>query len=279
MSRRSPLLIDLKEGFRFIAKRYLAVAFVAAASAASFTLTTSARGFTPNEVPSSFGNLTAYALAGMEAFLPSPSEPFRFPVSWAVTMLLLAYITLDYPYRDLLGFGQKVLVSCESRRSWWLSKCCWTTLCVCLFWCVFYGVTALASIALGASWGIEVSPTLEKVLRLKILIRFDEVDYALFLCSVPLITLALCLIQLCLSLFLSPTVSYLVTFSQLFLAAFYYKAPFLLGNYLMSLRTPGVSGSGFPLIWGALIAAFLSITATLVGEMHFSHMDILKKES
>lgn len=277
--RRSPLHLDLTEGLREVGKWYFVCAALAASSAISFALTARARGFSPDEAPCNFGNLTACAFAGMEAFLPSPSEPFQFPVSWALMMLLVTYMTLGYPYRDLMGFGQKVLISSANRRSWWLSKCVWTTVCVLLFWTVFLGVTALASMILGGGLGLEISPSIEKVLRLRIPVRFNEMDYLAFLCSILPITTALCLAQLCLSLFVTPMISYLAMFSLLFLSAFYYQAPFLLGNYLMALRTPGFAGSGFHPAWGVLLAVLLSMCSIAIGDKRFSHMDILEKES
>ena len=275
---RLPIEIDLREGFRSTAKWYIAGALLAVVFALSFLLTVRARGFDAASTPCNLGNLCANALAGMTTFLPSPREPFKFPVSWAITLLLLAYITLGYPYRDLMEFGQKVLVAGRSRRSWWLAKCVWVILSALAFWLVFFGTTALMAVILGGGLDLTVSSTLEKALRWDVPVKFDSREYALFLASIPLITAALCLLQLCLSLFLRPTISYLVTFSGLFLAAFYYQAPFLLGNYLMALRTPGVAGTGFPPLWGIVLGILIAIVSVAIGEKRFSHMDILGEE-
>ena len=275
----SSFSIDLREGFRTTARWYLAAIFLALVFAASFALASRAKGFDARQVPCGFGDLIANALAGMATFLPSPREPFKFPVSWAITLLLLAYITLGYPYRDLMGFGQKALVACRSRRSWWLSKCSWVVASVCAFWIVFYGVTFLMAVILGGGPSLAVSPQLERVLQWDVPVRYSEPDFVAFILLVPIMTSAICLFQLCISLFLRPAISYLVTFSGLFLAAFYYQLPFLPGNYLMAMRTPGVVGSGFSPLWGLILAVVLGIGSSVAGAYRFSRMDILEGEA
>lgn len=270
--------IDMREGFRANARWYLADAALAITLAASFALAARAKGFDASLVPCNFGNLMANALAGMEAFLPSPQEPFAFPASWAVTMLLLAYMTLGYPYRDLTGFGQKVLISSGRRLGWWLSKCAWVFMSVIAFWAVFFGATALTALVLGGNLTLSVSPDIQRVLRWNVLVWFDEGSFAAFLLCVPIGTVAMCMAQLCLSLFIRPSLSYLSTFAGLFLAAFYYQIPLLLGNYLMALRTPGVVGSGFPPLAGLVLSLVIIGTSIVMGAWRFSRMDILEKE-
>lgn len=269
--------LDAREGFRAIRSWLIAAVVISIVFAGSFVLSLSSHSAVGN-VPITLGNLAVNLLAGMLNFLPGPTEIFRFPVSWAITLLLLAYLTLGYPYRDLMGFGQKVLCSGGSRWKWWLSKCAWVILTVLAFWGIVAGTTALISCALGGGLDLSVSEQLPQIFLWDISISYERQGFALFLAGIPLATAALCLFQLFLSLVLRPTISYLVTVSILFLSAFYYQSPLLIGNYLMALRTPGVVGQGFPPAQGILISLVGAAVSIVLGGLWFSRMDILEKE-
>ncbi|WP_058270892.1 hypothetical protein [Olsenella massiliensis] len=269
--------MDLREGLRSVARWYGAAVVLACASGGAYVLTSVA---SIQKVPWSLGNILAGNLAGMAPFLPSPTDPFRFPVSWAFLLLLLHFITLDYPYRDLMGFGEKVLASAGSRWAWWLSKCVWVVASVLLYWAVHLGVCALFACIPGGGLSLDVSQDLYHMMHLDMNVRPDTGTFALFLVGVPCMTAALCLFQLFLSLVAGQTLSYLASFSILFLSAFYYACPLLPGNYLMAMRSPGVVGQGFgfPPQWGLALALGVAVFSIVTGGIAFVRMDILGKE-
>lgn len=271
---RSVLALDVREGFRELAPWCVIAVAYALVLAFTLALASAARGA---DVPLTLGNLVASALGGMGRFLPSPSEPFELPVAWVVTLLLPAYATLGYPYRDLEGFGQKVLVASGARRHWWLSKCLWVTMCVLAYWCLFFGVAAVISTAVNGSLSLFVSADLPRVLGVDLFTSFDTQEFALFIVAVPLISVALCLGQLCVSLVLRSVLSFAVTFAVLFVSAFYYDNPLLIGNYLMAFRSHGLVVDGFQPMWGLMLAVFVSVASLVVGGLLFSRKDILGK--
>ena len=59
---------------------------------------------------------------------PSSNMPFVLPAEWMLSMLLMLFTSLRFPYRNLMGIGKTLMVEGE-RWSWWLSKCVWTVSC------------------------------------------------------------------------------------------------------------------------------------------------------
>ena len=52
-----------------------------------------------------------YLFFGMEEYVPSPGNKFRFPALWVAVILYVSYITLYYPYKDLNGYGKNILLN------------------------------------------------------------------------------------------------------------------------------------------------------------------------
>ena len=61
----------------------------------------------------SFGDIWLYIFGGIKEY--TYDQSFKFPVIWTTVLLYLFYITLYYPYNDLLGYGQNVLIRSRNR--------------------------------------------------------------------------------------------------------------------------------------------------------------------
>lgn len=64
-----------------------------------------------------------YAFHGMGEYDPLSGERFTLPVFWLTIQLYIAYLVSHYPLKDLLSYGQQMLLRSKSRRDWWFSKC------------------------------------------------------------------------------------------------------------------------------------------------------------
>ena len=61
-----------------------------------------------------YGDHILYLFAGMN---PSSGERFFLPTLWIFVILLFLYLTLYYPYRELMGFGKQMIVLSQDRKS------------------------------------------------------------------------------------------------------------------------------------------------------------------
>ena len=64
------------------------------------------------------GDALLYIYGGMREYDPTVEIRFVFPALWMLMYLLLAYIVLYYPYRDLEENGQNILVRTGGRGLW-----------------------------------------------------------------------------------------------------------------------------------------------------------------
>lgn len=115
---------DMRAGFAEARSRLLLVAVLGLATVGLWLL--NARGWGYTDMTVSLGDTLSACLGGIEVFDPNRDLRFRLPSSWLLTLLSINYVTVTYPYRDLMGFGRSVLISSGNRWAWWGSKCVWT---------------------------------------------------------------------------------------------------------------------------------------------------------
>lgn len=226
--------------------------------------------------PFTFGEAIVAAMGGMSVFDPDHEVAFRFPAGWMLMLMLVAYIPLSYPYRDLMGYGREVLVASGSRWSWWLSKCLWVTL-VALLGCALLVVAcAIVSLLWGGEPSLLVPDGFLECAGLGSELA-GPYDLRPFVLVFPLMVVAVCLLQLALSLALGPTLAFAST-SVVLLASAYLFHPLLPGEYLMIARLDLSIPNGMSLRSGAIYALVIAAASVLVGGLHFSRMDCIDKE-
>ena len=101
------LKFDIQNGI-LKKKKVYAIAFIIAA-VFCFDFSNSVKIFklTGQNQSVSFADCILYIYGGMREYIPSPTNPFVFPVIWVLVFLPLCFFTLNYPYQDMQSFGQK----------------------------------------------------------------------------------------------------------------------------------------------------------------------------
>lgn len=268
--------MDVREGFAALGRWYLVAAAFFALSIASLHL--QAAFFRFDALRFTFGDYLVGFVAGMKPFDPNLGERFQFPLAWAVLFLLVAYLTLWYPYHDLMGSGKQVVVVGGSRWAWWLAKCAWVAVAVGAFFLIGMAIAAIWTLVSGGALSMRISEELPQVLQFPIMQgRHPSYDALPCLLLVPAATISLCLVQLFLSLVARPPLGYVATLSILFLSAFYFS-PWLIGNYLMTARSASMMAGGVQTGEGVVLAAAMAAVVVVGGGFVFSHKDILNKE-
>lgn len=265
---------DMRAGFAEARSRLLLVAVLGLATVGLWLL--NARGWGYTDMTVSLGDTLSACLGGIEVFDPNRDLRFRLPSSWLLTLLSINYVTVTYPYRDLMGFGRSVLISSGNRWAWWGSKCVWTA--------AFAGAGCLmlvlactaATLLLGGTLDLRLGKEAADSLR----IWTDSgmsLDLQLFVLCWPCLSAAFCLLQLALSLAIRPVLSFGATAAMLLVSAYYFS-PLLPGNYLMVARVDTVIANGLHPTSGLFVAALITGASIVLGGIHFSHMDCLDKE-
>lgn len=226
-----------------------------------------------------------YLFFGMEEYVPTPGNKFRFPALWVAVILYVSYITLYYPYKDLNGYGKNILLNTQSKKTWYLSKCMWVTVSTIIYFLVGFVVLSLFAIISGAEITADVSS--------KVVIKFipfitteqnlfynDAIYYKVTILHfvLPVIICVMNnLLQLFLSLFIKPFFSFIFTVSYTIASAYYLKC-FMLGNYAMIARSNIFIDNGVNFTDGLIISLGVILVVIISGTVLFSKQDILNKE-
>lgn len=225
----------------------------------------------------SLGDYWFYAYGGMKEYIPSPYNPFQFPVIWVILFLTLSFILLTYPMKDLHNIGAQMLIRSSSRSQWWLSKCLWIFTGTLLYHTLFLGtLTALCAI-----FHIPLTASIHTEL-LKLLFSMDIdtelltrtfIPLSVFILP-PLFSAAINILQMTLSLFMKPIFSFLII-AILMLSSAYLLSPWLLGNYAMPLRYKWILANGISHKTGIIFSVTLLLLSLICGLYCFRKYDIL----
>lgn len=229
--------------------------------------------------PVSYGDYWFYLYGGMHKYTPEPGNAFRFPIVWIVVFLVIPFILLNYPFKDMYGVGQQILVRSGKRTVWWLSKCCWNFLGTLLYHLIIQGVGIVLfyMLKMDASNRIHM-----EFIDIVFLVGHQEVHdpsvIPFFVFVLPVIvSVAINMLQMTLSLFMKPTAGFFVI-AVLLLASSYLLSPLLLGNYAMAFRYDWMLVQGVSMGVGGAMATVLLFLSVLLGLVRFRLYDILESE-
>ena len=210
------------------------------------------------------GQVTLYDDFGL------PIRELSFNLLWLVPPIFLAFIVSFYPFKDLAGYGQQLLIRSRRRSTWWISKCTWVFACVTLYHGVLLATPALFALATGT---MDFMPSVflqvyASYLDLRTFTPWDMVLYAVLL---PwLVCLTHSLVQLTVSLYTQPIYG-MMTVCALLVTSVFFPLPILPGNYMSIMRC------GFyvldPLV-GVLCMAALCIVSVVAGGLYFKRKNI-----
>lgn len=223
-----------------------------------------------------FMDFMIYIFKGSEPFNLSTSEQLKLPISWIMVIGGCLFLNLDYFLNDMTATGQQILIRCNSRKGWFLSKCVWIILsCI-----AYYGIGMIAILLLTILAGGDLTITNNPVLTQKIYLLSEpvammSVEAICIGIVLPLLTIiALCMAQMTLSLFMKPIFSFLTCICSLVLAV-YVSSPFIVGNGAMTLRTALHPDGNIDILTAGLACTTVIFLSTVIGTLRFKHMDIL----
>lgn len=226
-----------------------------------------------------FLDYVIFIFGGMQEYFPSPDNSFLFPAIWIVTTGYASFLTLRYPYDDLEGYGQQIILKAGKRSRWWMSKCLWMCAKTLFYYILIYLVILLCCKVMGGTAAGYPDPFfIEKIFYIKAGSMPREFQDILLLLFLPfLMSLTINMVQLVLGLLCGVAFSFLVSLILLVGSA-YYLNPVMLGNGGMLIRSSLINVAGLDPRLVILIYICIWVVALIFGMYWFQRKDILRKE-
>lgn len=260
-------------GLPFWARAAVCGALLGLVAAAALVLQARAQG---SGAPLTAADFLLAVFGGAPCFGTVREQLAHFPLAWVAACVLIPYLTLGYPLREMRGYGVQVMVATGSRWAWWLAACVWAAMTVLLALLSIVAACGVASALWGAcSW--EPTAAGLELLGLEASRRMPMPSVGAFLGGAAIALAGLALAQLALSAAFSPAVGFLALVAAVVSAV-------LLPDFVNPLA--GLMGfrSGEIALYGAdprtfacagLAAALLS---TALGGAAVSRMDMVDRE-
>lgn len=221
----------------------------------------------------SLGDYWCYLFRGTDIFVPGDTD-FRVNMLWVVIQVYLAFMVAQYPFEDLAGYGQQLLLRAHKRTSWWLSKCVWMTASVAAFYIVAMVTILIFGLLSGAAISLEPHAGVQAYFS-SMDIRYAGPGFWPMVILLPFVTsLSLSFVQMALSLLTRPLIG-LIFVAAALSGAIFYNAEWLTGNYLMLLRVSLTDGPGLRPAAGFLLSGSLILAGAVAGAAIIHRKDIL----
>lgn len=207
---------------------------------------------------------------------------FRLPVFWILAIGGCLLINLDYLLNDLTNSGHQIIIRCQNRDDWFISKCFWN-----ISSCVLYFGLALLTIlvyTLLQDGELTFTNTPEITVMLFYEALTDPVQLSVkdtIVCAIvsPLLTIiAYSLVEMLISLLIKPTIAFL-TCIILLITSVYWDLPYLIGNGAMVIRSRYLIDDGIDPTISIAVTLTVIIVSILLGVYYFNRTDIIGVEA
>lgn len=271
---------DIKNGFASNYLHYAAIAAIVLVSCIDMHIRVRNSYYLEDVIPEiTIADMLLYLFSGIPEFIPDRTEIFIFPVRWFFLMMMLLYGGLYFPYRDLHTIGVNVLVRSGSRSKWWFSKCIWILFDqIAAYLCI--GITLLLfGIVSRTKFSLKITPEIvNNIMQAGSPYDCFPVQIVIMTLTLPfLTTLALCIWQNVISLFVKPIFSYLAI-AIIVLTSAYLMNFIFIGNFAMAIRSTYFVPDGYQPSWGYSAAFIAAAAGLIVGMMRLRKYDILSVE-
>jgi hypothetical protein len=215
-------------------------------------------------------------MGGAREYVLSADSSFQLPAYWFLFHAYLFFLIGFYPVSELyLGNGQ-ALIRTRSRKIWIVSKLFSIFLNITLY----YGCFLLLLLIGNLLHGGEIIPR-NGIIGLGGIAIFNKSISDLFVAFILLpllVSVALGVIQILMSLFLDPVLSFMAVVGYL-IASVFWMNPLLIGNFSMLYRQDWISGKAtIDITTGTVLCFVLIVVALILGVIMFQRKDILPAE-
>ena len=219
--------------------------------------------------PVSFGDYLFHVFKGM-AIIDSNDMSRDINVFWIIYNFIISFIVSYYPFKDLNGYGQQILIRSQKRSYWWVSKCVWTFLCVLIYYLLTYFTISIFVLISGGTFDLIPQYSIQGVdavvLNIGVIVLIGIV--------LPMLTsLCFSLLQLLLSLIFKPILSIMIILALMTFSIFI-CTDWSIGNYTMVARSVYLTENGVDPTNGLIIMSVISVLSIITGLVIFKRKDI-----
>lgn len=231
------------------------------------------------ELQGTIGDYLLSAFSGQK--IPGGTERLRISGTWLCIYIGFLHSSLSFLGDSMNEYSMQVCIRSRRRSCWWLAMYLWSAASTLTYFLVALATVCLLTILSGGQLTAVNSPDFTRFSMLAAdFIAFEALSawqVGLIGIAAPLaFAMVLGLLQLCLSLFISPVQSFLACI-VLLIASCYYYSPLSLGSYAMAIRSEYIVHGGLPPTWGLGIFALLAAALYLVGSIRTEQMDFLPR--
>ncbi len=223
----------------------------------------------------SLGDMIVLGLGGN--FGRGELREFVFPTLWYLSVLFPCTMTLTLASDDLSSGGVQIMSRLRGRGRWWLSKCALGAALVVLYYAALYALLWLVCVLLGFRSSVVPNEAVFSTRLSAAFVASETTKAALFAALILqpiLVTVALCLVEMSMTLFLKPIYA-LIAVAAYLAAGTLVLSPAFLGNFAMPLRSSAIGVYNFDFLSCLVICAALSAAAVLAGWWKIAKTDIL----
>lgn len=224
-----------------------------------------------------------YIFEGIEPIQSKdPTDHILLPIMWIAMIGSSLLLNFDYMLKDLTNAGQQVIIRCDARKEWFLSKIVWNLASTALYFVLL--LLTVIFFVLFTDGKLTLINTPAVVLRIfskvtpknTTLSVFEGVAVTLF---VPFISVAaMNILNMTLCLIVKPITGLLISMALMILAV-YVNSPLALGNGAMTIRSVAFVTGGHDPMSSVYTAVAVILICSIVGAMHFKNIDILSAEN
>lgn len=233
-----------------------------------------------NALNPSLGDLILVEIGGS---LPKYDALGKLRIELPVVCLLVHLIpcgfTLNYLQDDIQHGGIQVFTRLGNLKAWWYSKCVWNAITVIWYYIVGYAAWCLLCAATGKSLALCPNAQIFNAFFSAELTDNYLSTQELFLGFIflpALVSAALSLCQMALTLFIKPIFAFLIS-CIFFSFGVYYIHPVFFVNYAMPVRNSILGVYSFGSASGLLCCCAVSAIAVLIGKLRLSKYDIVNE--
>lgn len=203
------------------------------------------------------------------------------PLHWVSIFTGALYSSLSYTGINVNEYSIQLITRSRSRGTWWLSMCIWCGLSTLFYFAVAYGVLVLLCLCSGIDISLINTPEFAEMSlssgafsAYEPLSTIEVIEIGIFL---PVFfSVFLNLLQLTLSLFISPSRSFLACIVLLILSC-YYTTPALPGNFAIVKRSSYIVTGGLEFELGCEVIILLIMLIVCIGHIKIRQLDFLQK--
>ncbi len=224
-------------------------------------------------------DIVLYLFKGMSWITDDKSE-ITIPTAYILPNVLIAFAIGNYPFKDINGYGGMVLMRAKKKLVWWISKCIWAVITSVVTYAILTAEVVAFALAGGKiSWQVNKDICYKVSGYDKIFIK-DNVNLtklAVYILIVGLLTtIAICLVQICVSQIMGAIIGYIAVVVILIMGVFLRSFLFI-GNGFMALRNIMYTPEGGSFKLTVIADIVLIVVSVIAGYVSFRRMDILKK--